>query len=520
MKINRLCSVVAAMVILGTTWSCQNHRDLDSLNPKTEEKSSLTESYTEGMVELGKKLENPYSVENMKKAWEKLKASDRNGLTSREEIKITTTHVYLKLKPKNEEELERLKMDSTLILYQYPLDYEIVKGGIYYRDRSIPAGTPNHQYVSIPVNKKIPDGIEYELLANLFIPDEHRGKDALTGKGETNELVESLVDESLRITGNLDKIASPNGRVQASSWRPAGRIRVWDNSISPNNWRPVEGVEVKARRWFTTHKGITNSQGFYSCDGTFKGDANYSLDWERYQFALREGWLNGADINGPKKRGNWDLDFNSGKSMFHARVFMAAYHYYYKDIKGLRRPPTNGTFKTKMRLRCYNENNSEINGSHAPGRRFLGLGSAIHIYNPNRPIVDIYGTTIHELAHASHWDMGSSDYNNASDKVSESWARGVQWELTRMIWNNYFGGSTNRPNYTQVVVDMIDPNYSNSVNNQNNGLWNDNVTGYSIRQIEDALNGQRTWDGWRNNIKNRYNNATENNLDALFAHWN
>lgn len=110
---------------------------------------------------------------------------------------------------------------------------------------------------------------------------------------------------------------------------------------------------MKARRWFTTHKGITNSQGNYSCDGTFKNDANYSLDWERYHFALREGWLDGANINGPKKEGNWDLDFNSGKSMFHARIFMAAYHYYYKDIKGLRRPPENGTLKTQMHIRCY-----------------------------------------------------------------------------------------------------------------------------------------------------------------------
>jgi len=517
MKIRRLRSIVVAMVILGITWSCQKQEDL---NPSTEEQTYLSESNGEGLIKLGKKLENPYSVENMRKAWEKLKESHPNGRTSGEGIEITTTHRYLKFKPQNEEELAVLKGDSTLILYEYPLDYEIVKEGTYYRDPSIPIGVPTYQYVSIPISKKIPDGVEYELLANLFIPDEYKDTNVPSGRIASNELVESLVDEAFRITGNLNATSLPNGRVQAVSWRPAGRIRVWDNSISPNNWRPIEGVEVKARRWFTTHKGITNAQGFYSCDGTFTGDANYSLDWERYQFDLKEGWLNGADIDGPNKRGNWNLDLNSGKNMFHARIFMAAYHYYYKDIKGLRRPPANGTFKTQMSLRCYNEDNSEKNGSHAPGRRFLGLGSAIHIYNPNRAMIEIYGTTIHELAHASHWNMTSSDYNNASDKVAESWARGVQWELTRMVWDNYFGGPTIRPNYTQVVVDMIDPNYSSSANNRNNGLWNDNVTGYSIRQIEDALNGQRTWNGWRDNIRNRYANPTENNLAALFAHWN
>ena len=48
----------------------------------------------------------------------------------------------------------------------------------------------------------------------------------------------------------------------------------------------------------------------------------------------------------------------------------------------------------------------------------------------------------------------------------------------------------------------------------------DQVAGYTIRQIEDALPGQLTWNAWKTNIKNLYNNATENNLDALFDFWN
>ncbi len=50
--------------------------------------------------------------------------------------------------------------------------------------------------------------------------------------------------------------------------------------------------------------------------------------------------------------------------------------------------------------------------------------------------------------------------------------------------------------------------------------YSDQVSGYSIRQIEDALKGRESWNSWRDNIKNRYNNATENNLDATFNHWN
>jgi hypothetical protein len=36
---------------------------------------------------------------------------------------------------------------------------------------------------------------------------------------------------------------------------------------------------------------------------------------------------------------------------------------------------------------------------------------------------------------------------------------------------------------------------------------------------EDALIHQEIWNNWKINIKNRYNNGTENNLDALFNYW-
>jgi len=68
-------------------------------------------------------------------------------------------------------------------------------------------------------------------------------------------------------------------------------------------------------------------------------------------------------------------------------------------------------------------------------------------------------------------------------------------------------------------LDVIDPAVI-PIPNTNNGLRDDGVEGYTIKQIEDALEGTSTWNGWRDNIKNKYDNATENNLDALFAHWN
>jgi hypothetical protein len=144
--------------------------------------------------------------------------------------------------------------------------------------------------------------------------------------------------------------------------------------------------------------------------------------------------------------------------------------------------------------------------------------SALRIWNPYRTTEAIYATTIHELAHASHW-LIDNRYYNGDEILFESWARGVQWDLSRIRYINYTGGATVRPSYTQVVVDMIDPSEI-PIPNSNRGLRVDNVQGYTIQQLEHSLHNVNTWNQWKSNIINLYQNDTENNLDALFAYWN
>jgi len=484
--------IFTVFLLVGTIvfFSCQ--KEQMELSPQ-ENKTGLNSK-------LGKKLQNPYSVANMKKAYENLDNSLKSSLT------IETTHYYVKFKPKNEEELNILKQDTTLELYDYPLDYEVIEGQDAYHDPSIPDTLPTYQYCAVPVDYSFPD-VDYDILENLFIPEE------IETLKSSDTFVDALVDEALRITGNLNQSKDNTLKRRRRKWRPAGTIKLWDDHY--NTYRPLEGVVVRARRWFTTHPGTTDSSGYYSCNGEFRRDANYSINWERYNFEIRKSWLGTAKYDGPKQTGNWNLNIRYGNEEFFATIFKAAHHYYYKNIKGLRRPPLNSFWHTKLRIRAYYEQNSDVNGTHAPGKRFLGLGSAIKIYNPQRLSEDIYGTVIHEMAHASHWSMDKWHYNHCDDIVAESWARGVQWELTRMVYPNYqpwyCTSSCGSPysNYTGVVEDMID-----SVSGY------DQVSGYTIRQIEDALINERYWNNWMLNIKNRYNNGTENNLESLFNYWN
>lgn len=496
-------------------YSCQKEDDILEQTP-------VSQYSTEGMMELGKQLENPYSVENMRKALNNLKKKGVSAKSSGDEIEITTTHLYVKFKPKNEEELSIIKRDSTFVLYTYPLDYELEEEGYFYRDPEVPNGQPTYQYCAIEVDKKLPDGIESEILEELFIPDEEKDTEDSAKKESNNiELVENLVDESLRITGNLEDDEKENNTSNKgwfrSKWRPSGKITMNDDNLGNIG---IKGLKVRARRWFTTHIGFTNVDGKFSCDGRFRGSARYKLDWERHHFALRSGGFSSAEKTGPRGRKKyWNWHITSGVHKYYATIFRAAYHYYYQDIQELRRPPQNSFWRTQMRIGAFTQTNDGKLGTHSNIWRAFGLSTPIKIYAYANSSKQVYATTIHELAHASHWNMDRSDFKDTESKVKESWATGVQWELTRMIYSNYRGGSTYRPKYTQVVVDMIDLPSSFNHNEGSETLSQDNVQGYTIRQIEDALRNKETWNDWKNNIKNKYNNETKNNLDALFNYW-
>ena len=361
---------------------------------------------------------------------------------------------------------------------------------------------PPPQYCAVPIDKVWTSDVPYEILEELFIPDEYEDEGSYRYASE--DLTEALVDEALRITDNLeqeDELQDHERRRR--KWRPAGTLNVWDDN--KRKFIPLEGVKVRARRWFTTRTGISNSNGHYSCNGKYRRKARYSIKWKRYDFSVRKG-LHTAKYGGPKRKGDWSLNIKGGHQEFYATIFRAANHYYHKDIKGLRTPPRNGFWKTKLKIRACYETNDVSNGNHMSERRFLGLGSAIKIYNPHHSSMNIYATVIHELAHASHWNMGAWDYNKTYKIVKESWARGVQWALTRMVYATYIPDYFT--DYTGVVHDMIDAR---------SGY--DQVSGYTIRQIEDALEDERTWDGWKTNIKNSYENETEENLEDLFDYW-
>ncbi|OJV44871.1 MAG: hypothetical protein BGO29_08100 [Bacteroidales bacterium 36-12] len=121
-----------------------------------------------------KQLNNPFSVENMQIALDSLLANKEslNGSmrapSALDEFEITATDLYIRYLPKDSTEYRTLMNDSTLTLFDFPLDYEWKQIGEYYKDPTV-TGEYTWLYTRVPVVYAPHSGIEYEVLEELFI---------------------------------------------------------------------------------------------------------------------------------------------------------------------------------------------------------------------------------------------------------------------------------------------------------------------------------------------------------------
>lgn len=499
---------------------------------------------------LGKKLENPYSIKNMRIAYNNMK-SKNNGGRVLENIDIYATHYYVRFLPANYTLYDSLEQDSTLYLFDHPLDYDIEEDGDFYHDPSIPDSLPTYQYTAVPVGYHAPEGIEVEILEELYLPREDSLLKDAGGRiaAENEEFIDHLEYEALSLTGNLDESETlANGRTNGllpSKYHPQGSVKFRDTRLGIIN---MEGVKIRTRRWFEVHEAITDANGNFYVDGTYRYKFDYNIIWERHTFDVRSGTLGQATMDGPNRKGDWHVTVDGGEQAFYASVFRGAHRYFYKDIGGLKRPK----LWSKLKLCAYDKNNNGTNGDNWGNWDFKGVFPDIRIWSTvngrRRGTDEIFSTTVHEIAHASHIALmngGDIQYNQVSNTIVESWAVAVQWQITAMeyrekgiadyagpLFNNtridrlqfafqwWNANMDNAYPYTSLFIDLVD-DYNQAgitylVNGQTIGIV-DNVSGYSLSMIESRIL-KHTYgiSSLRSKLRsNKISNVTDAQIDEL-----
>ena len=463
---------------------------------------------------LGEKLENPYTVENMQKAYDNLQKGSRTTGT----VKIEPNYLYIRFLPKNLGEYNLIHRNKELELFDHPLDQEIKTNGHKYKDPATKGQPYTWYYCAVKINFKIPKEVTNEILAELFLPVPN-DKSINSLSEEAIGFRRELEREALTITGNTPN--TKNGRI--AGYNPSGTIKMRDNVLGDIG---MDGVTVRANRWFTTYTTLSNKDGSFKMNNTFENPCNYSIKWERDDFDILEGGTLAnfqAYYNGPKQSGAWNDIITGGMSLMYATIHRAAIRYYY--INNELRTPRNGSYFDKLSIAAYDWENVGLNADHETSaflKSWLDRPD-IRVFKPSRGPYAIYSTTIHELAHAANWAMDRSNFRNSDLVIIESWARCVQWHFTNKEYSpvrpNWADGIQtvvpSSTNYTPIFIDIVD-NINQRVKYGNSNLPNDNVNSYTVRQIEDILVGSTTLLNLRTNLTNTYTNPTKANINELF----
>jgi hypothetical protein len=335
------------------------------------------------------------------------------------------------------------------------------------------------------------------------------------------------------------------GRVE---WNPSGKIQVFDTRR--DTLIPLVGVEVCARRWFTTYTVFTNQEGNYYSPWGYDRPANYSLYFETWAFDVRSGTIVQAWIDGPKIDSPWNLDIAPNTlDAFYANVFRAAWRYNFGDIGGLIRPFFVG-YAIKYAA-CDNVGISQ--GVNNGNWTVFGLNPNIRIYRFKSNGTDyssdeIFSTTCHETCHTTHpliMNLSYIQYGQVGTNIQESWAVAVEWFITQKEYrergisdysgpsynvgasyptnwghqNWHPGGSLN--NYSCVFIDLID-NFNQSTISINGqvGLV-DNITGYTMSGIESGfLKHVYGYSSLRDQLKaNKPNGVTDAQIDEMMNQY-
>ena len=76
--------------------------------------------------------------------------------------------MYVRFLPQDSAQFKKLMTDTTLTLFDFPLDYEIIQTGEYYHDPTV-AGDYTWLYTRVSKDYVFPKDIRYEILEELFI---------------------------------------------------------------------------------------------------------------------------------------------------------------------------------------------------------------------------------------------------------------------------------------------------------------------------------------------------------------
>ena len=404
--------------------------------PGSDARRVNTAALSHGMIELGEKLEDPYTVENMREAVARLYP------TKAGEVVISPTDLYVRFLPKTEAEFAKLQ-SMGLRLTDHPVDYRIAREGDYYHDPELDEESITWQYAVVAKDFSFPSDIRYEVLDECFISE----NDPVT-RAESGIDWDAVEAEAYRLTGNEDLYVPMETRAgEEAAVFPSGRITVEDPDSFGGKPYGLAGVMVFCNSFVKFASAYTDRDGYYQLPKKFSSTPRYRL-----VFKNSAGFSIGLNLilipasvstlgTGPAEGVDVHIDTSSDGALFRrAVVNNAAYDYYARCEAGdldLKTPPQDLRIWIFKDLSCSSaamlHHGALVDDNSLIQRYLSGYMSLIKTFLPDITIgakagdgafVDLYSAVIHEMAHASHYaQVGNSWWSEYITYVLRSFVR-------------------------------------------------------------------------------------------------
>ena len=436
------------------------------------------EKVEHGLIQLGEKLDDPYTVENMRNALAKVYP------TKADRVDISVTDLYVRFLPKDEAGLEQLQ-ELGLYLLDHPMDYRIVREGDYYQDPEVGDEAITWQYAVVPHDFTFPAGIRYEVLDECFI-SEHDPVSRAAADIDWG-LVE---EEAFRMSGNAELLRPvTKGDGEAV---PAGRITIEDPGFSGGKPFGVAGVKVAANIFVKVATAYTDRDGYYQLDKSFRGNPRYRISFQNEK-GFKIGFnfiLIPASVSTLGKGTNEGIDLHvtteSDNSLFRrCTVNNAAYDFYSRctdmDL-GIAPPPDDLRIwifpDLTVSSACMLHHGAFMDNALLIA--YLGAWiPLVQLFLPDLTIgtqeqdyAGIYKIVSHELSHASHFQQVGTSF----------WTPYVEYVIRSFVTEGqqiYGTGTGEKAGYCEVgemwayfmQETLMKDRYGGTLNSFGNRFW-------------------------------------------------
>lgn len=503
-----------------------------------------------------------------------------------ETLSLEANYLYVRFLANGKQGERELKSyDSTLVLFKHPMDYKQISKPAVYIDPTLPDSVIPY-FATVPVDYKF-GPTKYEVIKKLFLvePDECGGDDCddidndsttvekrllSRTKGLTKKSASKLSDlgvslrevewNSLEMTGNLNERLSSDGvktfnkpkfawSLFSSARKMGGKLMYRDTTL--NKDLPLVGVRVTGGYSYYWREAHTKEDGSFSIPEKWSYSIDYEANFDSEDFLLENGHsFYGEDLEIEKNstKQQWTPIFE-GKHALWSIIWSAAYQYWYGDNYGLKRPRQNTLTNLSLDIEVYYKNKKDYTkafsiftdnpgfGCNAGNRTVGQTGTAIVFDNIcilayERSHHEVFGTTIHEIAHSSqYWNMKTdyalypqvAEYNWVlTPTYKDSYARGVQNYFIEQRYNSTAYNAPYDLQYTGIVKDLMDNNPKVE--------WSctklDRVSGFNIVNIEEAFFQNQDFSSMKKYLiknnppgKNGVNKYSSTDMDNLFKCW-